>query len=245
MRGRHSLTAKGKKLNPARHRLYDNGGKTADRYTLIDSKLVDDGTGNMVRIYWSFDSKPWSPQGIWMPDQFTAAQWAAFDPKRLGKRIYLEDLPADLRKYIVNEFKKAGDDPTDLRGHEEGGRVPRSLMRIGRSRKTRKPARRTNRAARRWLKSDWMKSPGNPPKKINVIHPRHGLFKSVTLRGDTQWRDAKDLKGKTMGTLIPGSVNPNTVYQTYDNVTSAHYKVPGYRHHVIVWFDNRTGQRMD
>ena len=101
----------GMKMNPARFRLFDNGDKTADRYTLIDSKPEGKGR-DAYYTYFGFNSEPWHPQGIGQHGEFSASQWAQMgDFRHLGKRIGLEDLDPELRKYISNLIKKWGGDP--------------------------------------------------------------------------------------------------------------------------------------
>lgn len=61
--------------------------------------------------------------------------------------------------------------------------------------------------------------------------------------GPTLWRPGGVLKGREpIGDLI--AYDPRSFYQDNDNVTLAVYRVPGYGYPVLVWFDNRTGQRI-
>jgi hypothetical protein len=60
--------------------------------------------------------------------------------------------------------------------------------------------------------------------------------------GDTLWRPGRLLKKSTTGTLL--AYDKNSFYQTNNDVTVAIYKVPGYGYPVILWFDNRTGERI-
>jgi hypothetical protein len=82
------------------------------------------------------------------------------------------------------------------------------------------------------------------PDTLKVLD-RHGGFTAITTkRGDTLWRPGHVLKRGTTGTLIPGTVNRKSFYQTNNDVTQAQYKVPGYRYPVVVWFDNKTSKRI-
>jgi len=61
-------------------RIFDNGGKTLDRYTLINS----DGD------VFGFDEHPFHPLGF---GQYcgNANQWSSKSTKRLGKRITIDN----------------------------------------------------------------------------------------------------------------------------------------------------------
>jgi len=61
-------------------------------------------------------------------------------------------------------------------------------------------------------------------------------------RGDTVWTPARVLQGNTIGTLE--SYNEKSFFQRNDNVTIAFYRIEGYRHLAVCWFDNETGARI-
>jgi hypothetical protein len=82
---------------------------------------------------------------------------------------------------------------------------------------------------------------GPPPTEINVLD-QHGGFTAETTNGNTLWRPASLLKHGETGTLV--KVNPKSFYQVNNDVTMAHYRVPGYRYPVVLWFDNKTGHRI-
>ena len=88
-------------------------------------------------------------------------------------------------------------------------------------------------------------SAGIAPTKTNVID-RHGGFTVVTKgrrQGEsTLWRPGHVLKETTEGTLV--DINPKSFYQLNNDVTKATYKVAGYRYPVILWFDNKSGERI-
>ena len=78
-------------------RIYDNGGKTCDRYTAVYMNCPTDHN----RAYFDargMDARPFHPQGF---GQFTIA----CPGKHLGKRIKFEDLPADCQKLIQEDMK--------------------------------------------------------------------------------------------------------------------------------------------
>jgi hypothetical protein len=71
-------------------RIYDNGGKTADRYTAIDMARTE-SRGCYAAI--GFNDCPFHPQGF---GQHTSAMPGA----HLGRRIDLDALPADARRFV-------------------------------------------------------------------------------------------------------------------------------------------------
>lgn len=96
-----------------------------------------------------------------------------------------------------------------------------------------------------------------PPKTVSILD-RHGGATAETTSarssrlgppatpdqiGDTLWVPGDRIKG-TAGTLIEGSVNEKGFYQRNNNITSAKYKVPGYRYPIVTWWDNLTGERI-
>ena len=103
---------------PARFRLFDNGGRSADRYFLIDAK-PDFYDGKPWRTGLSMNANPHHPQGIGMTNQYDARDWAAMtSPQRrgrLGKRIKVRDLPSDAQRAAVDFMCQAGAKPHELR----------------------------------------------------------------------------------------------------------------------------------
>jgi hypothetical protein len=69
-----------------KNRIYDNGGKTYDRYTLINSD-------NEV---FGFNEDPFHPQGF---GQFSG-NWQGGSTRHLGKKITAASLPAKARQYV-------------------------------------------------------------------------------------------------------------------------------------------------
>ncbi len=108
-----------------------------------------------------------------------------------------------------------------------------------------------------------------PPKELNVID-RHGGFTIESKPpswfkgkmfdfearerrigpsslgklpfGDSLWRPGRILRGSTMGRLV--AYDEEAFYQTNNDVTIAVYRVSGYGYPVLVWFDNKTSQRI-
>lgn len=90
-----------------------------------------------------------------------------------------------------------------------------------------------------------------PPTTLNVIDIHGGFTAIVPTRdyrtgkmtgpANTLWRPGT-LLSNPVGRLE--SFEVDSFYQGNNDVTIAHYKVPGYRYIVAVWFDNPTGRRI-
>jgi hypothetical protein len=83
--------------------VYDNGGKTADRYTVIFMDEPDLG-GGYEGCYSSLgmSADPFHPQGF--------CQHGPAKPGRhLGRRIAFEDLPADCQKAVRRDMEGGGE----------------------------------------------------------------------------------------------------------------------------------------
>ncbi len=81
---------------------FDNGGKTADRYTIII-----DGLGEQPYCLGA-SSNPYHPQGIGQHCEMKPGVYHIMDYDFLGKRIGFFELPADVRRFIANEFMPEG-----------------------------------------------------------------------------------------------------------------------------------------
>lgn len=83
-------------INQKRVRLYDNGGKTADRYTAVYLDHVERGGMYGCR---GMSSDPFHPQGVGM-------YGAAMPGRHLGRRISWEDLPAPCRRAVEADLSE-------------------------------------------------------------------------------------------------------------------------------------------
>ena len=80
-------------------RVYDDGGKTTDRYTVVlDSPDWDTSVNKGEKAMIGLSGDPESPQGF---SQFTSGQ----EGKHLGKLIEYDSLPEHLRKHIENRIE--------------------------------------------------------------------------------------------------------------------------------------------
>ncbi len=99
-----------------RYKIYDNGGKTIDRYTLrilTTPKEVttdSDMTKYLLRKYgkyfnemFAFNEYPFHPQGF---GQYTGEYETSKSYKHLGKLIKLSNLPAQAKKYVNQILKE-------------------------------------------------------------------------------------------------------------------------------------------
>ncbi len=69
-----------------KHRIFDDGGKTIDRYTLIA------GDGSIF----GFNGQPFHPQGF---GQY-CGEWEGGPTRHLGKKIDISELPPDAQKFV-------------------------------------------------------------------------------------------------------------------------------------------------
>lgn len=86
--------------------IFDNGGKTADRYTLITTH------GNV----YTFDEKPFSPSGIGQfaftyTEKTKLVQTVLKDESLIGKRIKLKDLSEEAQKFVKEKLYPLGTGP--------------------------------------------------------------------------------------------------------------------------------------
>lgn len=79
--------------------VYDNKGKTADRYTAVYTKKI-----NGEYVYLAMNDYPCHPQGIALHG-FNRSRIDKPSYKHLGKKIKFEDLPIDCKKLIKEDLK--------------------------------------------------------------------------------------------------------------------------------------------
>ena len=85
-------------------RCYDNGGKTADRYTVIYTHAHSFGMqGRTVGVGMSAD--PYHPQGFGQHFDFSCGVDRP-KCKHLGRKIKFQDLPGDCQKLVLNDYKE-------------------------------------------------------------------------------------------------------------------------------------------
>ena len=75
-----------------RTRVYDNGGKTIDRYTLV----MPSCEVGMVDM-WGFNETPYHPQGF---GQYAGSYAPMRSYKHLGKLIAIESLPSQAQQFV-------------------------------------------------------------------------------------------------------------------------------------------------
>ena len=76
-------------------RCYDNGGRSADRYTAVYLFSPERAYRSYSAV--GMDDRPFHPQGIGM-------HCAAVPGKHLGKRIRFTDLPIDCQKAVTQDL---------------------------------------------------------------------------------------------------------------------------------------------
>lgn len=77
-------------------RIYDNGGKTIDRYTAVYMNQPENRPNTYAAV--GMSAKPFHPQGFGM-------HCTAMPGRHLGKRIKFEQLPADCQKLILQDLE--------------------------------------------------------------------------------------------------------------------------------------------
>jgi hypothetical protein len=80
-------------------RCYDNGGKTADRFTIIPPRTARAYREREPRMWQAIGASvnPYHPQGIGM-------HVAAMPGAHLGKRVHWRTLPADVQDFARQAF---------------------------------------------------------------------------------------------------------------------------------------------
>lgn len=87
-----------KKINKS-IRIYDNGGKTFDRFTAVwINRPYSTNKGDKLRECLGMSERPFSPLGFCM-------YGGAMLGRHLGKKITFEQLPDDCQKAIINDFE--------------------------------------------------------------------------------------------------------------------------------------------
>lgn len=79
-------------------RIYDNGGKSADRYTAVylDTRHAS-AYGSILYDCRAMSSNPFHPQGIGQHSECRIT-------KHLGKQIDFSDLPEDCQKAVIQDL---------------------------------------------------------------------------------------------------------------------------------------------
>jgi len=91
---------KRKPRTAAQLRCYDNGGKTADRYTILPARYWREMRNVLHGGCWyaiGASAEPFDPQG------FGQSTEAAPGP-HLGKRVHFDTLPRDVQTYARQSF---------------------------------------------------------------------------------------------------------------------------------------------
>jgi hypothetical protein len=85
-------------------RCYDNGGETADRYTVVFTKKRIGG----VFLYIGASAHPFDPQGF---GQHGESEWLIDRPtySHLGKRVSFDVLPPDVQKFTTQTYRAIWD----------------------------------------------------------------------------------------------------------------------------------------
>jgi hypothetical protein len=77
-------------------KIYDNGGKTFDRFTVVFINEPERQPNTFAAL--GMSARPFDPQGF-------GQHCMATPGRHLGKRILFEDLPADCQKLVLQHTK--------------------------------------------------------------------------------------------------------------------------------------------
>lgn len=88
--------------------VYDNGGETADRYTVVFTGRYREKTGGS---FWhvTMSGAPTHPQGVCMHGESEHTQIDSPTYGHLGKKISFHDLPEACRNIIVHDYSELWD----------------------------------------------------------------------------------------------------------------------------------------
>ena len=103
----------GEEIGDCQVRIYDNGGETVDRYTVV----IDYPDGSQSWL--GSSEKPFDPQGFGqhVGDEGSGNQ----EGEHLGKRVKFSEVPKDVQKFIEQDCKFEEEVEGSLKASEEGG----------------------------------------------------------------------------------------------------------------------------
>ena len=79
-------------------RIYDNGGKTADRFTAVFMAIPEAASATFYAV--GMDNRPFHPQGVCITG-------TAMPGRHLGRRIAFDALPADCQRLVFRILSEA------------------------------------------------------------------------------------------------------------------------------------------
>ena len=90
--------------------VYDNGGRTADRYTIVYTRTGRSGSNRAKKQNgWhqnvSMSASPFHPLGVCMHGESeTQIDYPSYS--HLGKKIAFQNLPEDCQKVVLNDYQE-------------------------------------------------------------------------------------------------------------------------------------------
>jgi hypothetical protein len=85
-------------------RCYDNGGETADRFTVVYTGRYRHNTGG-EQLHVCMSASPFHPQGVGQHGSLgTSIDTPSY--RHLGKRIAFRDLPEDCRTLVLGDYRE-------------------------------------------------------------------------------------------------------------------------------------------
>ena len=103
-------------------RVYDNGGETADRYTVVYSKRSNKTHGERYYDFRAMSANPFDPCGVGLwgetrhyPVDSDRGKWppAMGRTCHLGKRIPFADLPEPCQRLVIQDYRELWNINTD------------------------------------------------------------------------------------------------------------------------------------
>lgn len=91
-------------------RVYDNGGRSFDRYTVVFTKKAITNThGDRWFMYLGMSENPFHPQGFGQHGESDRQPVDRPTYGHLGKKIKFEDLPEDCKQLVLQDYLELWD----------------------------------------------------------------------------------------------------------------------------------------
>ena len=86
--------------------VYDNGGKSVDRYTVVYEPYDLDGLLVFARV--DMSGSPFHPQGVCQHSEGSIRRWGFY----MGRVIAFEELPADCQQVVEHDLEEDHANPS-------------------------------------------------------------------------------------------------------------------------------------
>jgi hypothetical protein len=92
-------------MRPRYVRIYDNGGATADRYTVVYTRKSDKYDGVRWYQHVGMSAQPYHPQGVCQHGFSSDSQIDYPRYSHLGRKITWDDLPTDCQSVVAADYR--------------------------------------------------------------------------------------------------------------------------------------------